>query len=298
MVSSFNIQNIRNWADINQGVWTSVQGTPMPTTPTGAYGPGWYSCGAIEASNGISEAVNVNETKIYLFQGGGLGRVLRSQFEHPFTVICAEENAVTLGLSRGNSVVTTGSGTSEVQTVTITGTGTAGTFSLILPGYGVASGLAYNASMAAVQTALQALLPTGYTLALPTGTAGSSYIVTFPSALGNMPQMSIVWTGITGATGASVATTTPGVNPINSTLVVPASQQNIRQFGMDFSDGVVHIRFLLSKAEAVQTGTVDRKADGISSVTLEISPYLDAANGGGFFTDLNDDPARAALLYV
>jgi hypothetical protein len=290
MVSQFNIANIRNYADINQGVWTSILGTPMPTAPTGAYGAGWYSCGAIEAGNGISEGINVNETSVYLFQGGGLARKLRSQFEHPFTVICSEENAVTLGLARSSSAVTTTGGTAEVQTGAITATG--GTMTYIWNGL-AATGVSPTATTSVLATTLSSAW--GITVAV-TGTA-SAPIITFPIALGNVPPITLVTTALTGGS-ATISTTTPGVNAINTSQVVPASTQNIRQFGLDFSDGTVHVRLLLGRAEAVQTGTIDRKADSPTQITLQINPYLDSSNGGAFFTDINDDPARAAALFV
>jgi len=59
----------------------------------------------------------------------------------------------------------------EVQTVTITGAPTGGTFTLTF-GAQTTSAIAYNATAAQVQTALQALSSVGASNALVTGSAG------------------------------------------------------------------------------------------------------------------------------
>lgn len=81
-----------------------------------------------------------------------------------------------------------------VKTVTITGTPTGGTFTLSFGGQ-TTSGIAYNATAAAVQSALVALSSVGAGNATVSGSAGGPYTVTF--------------NGVTGTLTASGASLTP-----------------------------------------------------------------------------------------
>lgn len=108
----------------------------------------------------------------------------------------------------------------DVQTITITGTPTGGTFTLTFNG-ATTTPLAFNASTAAVQTALQALGTIGASNATVTGTAGTSYVVTFAAALAGVVQPLIQADGssLTGGTPAiAVAHTTTGGTPLLSYL--------------------------------------------------------------------------------
>jgi hypothetical protein len=102
-------------------------------------------------------------------------------------------------------------GTSTVQTVTITGAPTGGTFTLTANGHTTAP-IAYNATAAAVQSALATALGVGQ--ATVTGSAGGPYTVTFAGSMGSVPQMTAA-SSLTGGTtpGVTVAVTTPGVAP-------------------------------------------------------------------------------------
>lgn len=93
----------------------------------------------------------------------------------------------------------------EVQQVTLTGA-TAGTFTLTYAGATTAP-IAYNATAAAVRSALEALpnLDAGDVTVTGTG----PWTVTFVGVGGDVPQMSIDASGTTGGTG-SVATLTEG----------------------------------------------------------------------------------------
>jgi hypothetical protein len=102
--------------------------------------------------------------------------------------------------------------TNEVQTVTIGGGATGGTFPLTFNGQ-TASGIAWNATIGAVQTALAALSTVGAGNVAVTGSAGA-YTVTFQGALAgiNVPQMTTSAASLTGGTPtAVVATGTGGV---------------------------------------------------------------------------------------
>jgi hypothetical protein len=109
-----------------------------------------------------------------------------------------------------------GSPANEVQTVTITGTPTGGTFTLTYNGQTTA-GIAFNATAAAVQTALEALsnIEPGDIATGGGPFPGTAVTVTFQGTLGgtDQPQMTANSAGLTGGTTptATVTTTTPGV---------------------------------------------------------------------------------------
>lgn len=108
--------------------------------------------------------------------------------------------------------------TAEVQTVTITGTATA-----IIPSWNGIAAPSQSGSVAT--TALATALNTAWASYLRGGTitvsgsAGVSYVVTFPAAVGNAPMMSWVTTGATNA----IVETTPGAGANPATGVVPAA---------------------------------------------------------------------------
>lgn len=103
--------------------------------------------------------------------------------------------------------------TNEVQTVTITGGPTGGTFTLTWNGQTTAA-IAYNATAAAVQSALEALSNIAPGDVTVTGSAGGPYTVTFGGAqLGeDVAQMTASGAGLTGGTSpaVSISTTTAG----------------------------------------------------------------------------------------
>lgn len=102
--------------------------------------------------------------------------------------------------------------TNEVQTVTITGGPTGGTFTLTFSGQTTAA-IAYNATAAAVQTALEALSNVNPGDMTVTGSAGGPYTVTFGGQyLGdNVTQMTATGSFTGGTSPAvTVATTTAG----------------------------------------------------------------------------------------
>ena len=107
-----------------------------------------------------------------------------------------------------------GTAVNEVQTVTVTGTPTGGTFTLTFGGQTTA-GIAFNATAAAVDAALEALSSVGAGDVAVTGAAGGPYTVTFTGALAGTDVGAITadGSGLTGGTTPSVtvATTTAGV---------------------------------------------------------------------------------------
>ena len=111
-------------------------------------------------------------------------------------------------------------GGAEVQTVTVTGTPTGGTFTLTFVRAGVSAttaAIAYNATSAALEAALEALpnLETGDVAVGGGPGPGTPWTVTFAAHLGNVALMTDDDSGLTGgiAPAVTVTQTTPGVDP-------------------------------------------------------------------------------------
>lgn len=282
-----NVANIRSFGDVNMRVVTSIPGTTAPTSPyPTAWGAGWYDLGLLDASAGITQSQAQQETKVYAVQGGAVARVLRSQFEKPFKIVCLETNLATRSLMYPGTTVTSTGGVAEVQTVTIAGTGTAGTF-ILNTEWGPLS-LVWNAATTAVITGFATNF--GITVTC-TGTAGTSYVITFPTTLGNVATMTAT-NNITGATGITIATTTPGTNATNTRPVFPSAGQNLRQFGIDLIDGVVHQRIIIANGEAIQDVDVTYNVGAATVYGFTINPYPDV--NGNFFTEIDDNEALSS----
>lgn len=114
-------------------------------------------------------------------------------------------------------------GEDEVQTATITGTPTGGTFTLSFNNAETGN-IAYNASAAAVQTALEALTNVGSGNVAVTGSAGGPYTITFQNDLGGQNVAALVSDPalLTGGTNPDVviATTNEGVEAENVIFVI------------------------------------------------------------------------------
>lgn len=127
--------------------------------------------------------------------------------------------------------------TAEVQTITISGTPTGGTFTLTWHGISLAP-QANNVATTALATAMNAswsLYLLGGTIGVA-GTAGTSYVVTFPSVLGNVPTISAVGSFTGGTSPAiAVAETTPGVGSSLASASIPAG---FKSAGWVTSDGL------------------------------------------------------------
>lgn len=106
-----------------------------------------------------------------------------------------------------------GGAASEAQTATVTGGPSGGTFTLTLNGETTAA-IAYNATAAAVQSALEALPSLSAGDVTVTGSAGGPFTVTFGGSLAgtNVAAMTASGAGLTGGStpGVTIATPTPG----------------------------------------------------------------------------------------
>lgn len=104
------------------------------------------------------------------------------------------------------TIVTVGRGAvaavNEVQVVTLTTAPTGGTFTLTL-GANTTSAIAYNASAATVQTALQALASIGAGNVTLTGSAGGPWVLTFVSGKAGTDVGAIVGNGLALTGGTS-----------------------------------------------------------------------------------------------
>lgn len=129
------------------------------------------------------------------------------------------EDALTIDVKLPNSVTYAKGtvlgeivGNDEVQTLTIGGSPTGGTFTVTFGGQ-TTSGVAYNATAATLQTALQALSSIGANNVTVTGSAGGPYTLTFVNALGktDVAQITASAAGLTGGMPTiTPATTTAG----------------------------------------------------------------------------------------
>jgi hypothetical protein len=115
-------------------------------------------------------------------------------------------------------------GAHETQTVTITGVPTGGTFTLTFDGQTTAA-IAFNATAATVEAALEALSTIGQGNVQVTGAAGGPYTVEFVGELAdvNVSAMTADGSGLTGGTtpGVTIATATAGVGEVVAGTVVP-----------------------------------------------------------------------------
>lgn len=115
-------------------------------------------------------------------------------------------------------------GAREKQTVTITGGPTGGTFTLTYAGQ-TTSAIAYNATAATVEAALEALSTIGQGNVQVTGNAGGPYTVEFVGQLQNqnVAAMTADGSSLTGGTtpGVTIATATAGVESAVAFTVVP-----------------------------------------------------------------------------
>lgn len=111
--------------------------------------------------------------------------------------------------------------TAEVQTITIAGAPTGGTFTPYWNGL-TPGPQAYNVTTAALQTALRAAW--GMSTLTVAGTAGTSYVITFPANRGNVSLITLVKAFTGGTTpDATVAETTPGVGASLASAVIPSA---------------------------------------------------------------------------
>jgi hypothetical protein len=251
-------------------------GTPNPANMTALTNP-WTDLGAIN-TDGITE--NLDETRTEFKRWGSISTfqsVITDQ-KHTFDVTFLESNPNVLGVfyKTGAALTPTGTGVSEVQTVAITGTPAGGTFSLSFNG-ATTPALAYNAATSVVQTALQALSTIGSGNATVTGTAGSSYVVTFTGALANQNVASLVAvSSLTGGTTPTVTVTVTTGGAVGQLMTVAddtTGTRDVRAFTFDMMQGTNHIRFYVPLGEVTGRKNPVYKTDSLIEYGVTITAY-------------------------
>ena len=246
------------------------------TSPTGPSSP-YVDLGAI-STDGLVENPSQSRTEFKRWGSISPFAAILTDVKKEFQVKFLENNPNVLGLAYRAGAALTPSGTSvnEVQTITISGSPTGGTFVLDFGGQPTTD-LPYNASTAAVQSALQALSTIGSGNATVTGTAGSSYVVTFTGALAasNVAQINAVgnFTGGTSPT-ISVATTTGG--SAGNLLTVTddtVGVRDVRSFCFDLIQGSNHLRFWIPTGEITAQGNITYKYDNLIEYDVTITAY-------------------------
>lgn len=158
---------------------------------------------------------------------------------------------------------TLGSGTNEVQSIEIDDDVSGGTFTLTFGGYTTGT-IAWNASTAVVEAALEALTSVGLGNVAVTG-AAPIWVVTFQSSLGNTDVALITGNGasLTGgsATDIQIAETVAGVDAVNEIQLLTAT--------VAFTAGVYTLTLL-----GETTGSIDWDASA-----AEVEVFLEALDG-------------------
>jgi hypothetical protein len=250
-------------------------GTPNPDNMVALSAP-WADCGSISTA-GLTE--NLAETRTDFKRWGNITtfQSVITDTKHTFDVSFLESNPVALGVFyRTPAPTATGAGASEVQTITISGVPTGGTFVLDFNGQPTAP-LAYNAATSAVQTALQGLSTIGAGNATVTGTAGTSYVVTFAGALANQNVPQIVAThNFTGGTTPGIAVTTTTGGSAGQILKISddtTGQRDVRAWTFDLLQGTNHIRFYVPQGEVTARKNPVYKTDSLIEYGVTITAY-------------------------
>lgn len=271
--------NVRSFSGYS--VWYGALGTALPSDLATDLSTLGLSEVGLLSDGGVTEAHSYgNETSIY-DMSGSLIRVLRSQEARTFTFTALETNPnVDTLLYPGSSASSSGA-TAEVQQVVLTGA-TGGTFNLTLPGYGSATGLAYNISNSALASALSGAFGGTVTVA---GTS-STYNVTFGGFNADVPQLTYA-NNLTGTTPSiAVSTTTPGVPGTVTQNVGAATGRYLRAWVIDLQDGTYHERYVINNGEASQSGDVQKTSSGAAEYAFSLDTYKDSS--GNFFVKLHN----------
>lgn len=179
---------------------STTAGLVLNATPTpGAAVTGLSNWLWVSASGGVGEAYTI----VIEYQSS------LNQTDPPLVIANVGSLIGTLAMTVVTSQ-TAQSARNEIQQVSVATDPTGGTFTLTF-GADTTSGIAYNASAATVQTALQALSSIGSGNALVSGPAGGPWLVEFSSSLAAADQNPI--------TGNGASLTIPSVAAVSSTTL-------------------------------------------------------------------------------
>lgn len=272
---------------VDSFVHVAPKGSTLPTDPTSPLDVAFTDLGWLtDAGIGEVPSTNTNQRRGI---NGAVIKTIKTQDDTSFTFECYERNAVVLGLMRpGSSPVTVGS-TPEQQTITITGVPTGGTFTPTVPGFGALPPQPFNVSLSALAAALSQLVGGTVTVS---GTPGTSYVVTFPTFLGNVGQMSVAAAFTGGATPAAAVTTgTQGVGGSTTTPVKAYLGSNVKAFVLKEDFGVWQRRAIVPLGEVFHTGTIQDKPGDLAVAQFRLDCYPDST--GVKFIDITNNPAEA-----
>lgn len=104
-----DVDNVRVYGDVTSAVWVADKGTTLPTNPTTAPGVGIDDVGWL-GDDGLTETRNVDSAEKKAWQGGVTVRTVKSSDSRQFKFVMLETNAITAGLVRPGSTVTTTTG--------------------------------------------------------------------------------------------------------------------------------------------------------------------------------------------
>lgn len=160
---------------------------------------------ALEALSNV-ETVNVTKSgTLFTVEFTGVD----GSADQPQMTASVYSSGVTAVFDLAVTVTAPVAGVNEQQLITLTGNPNGGTFTLTFSGQTTA-GIAYNASAATVQTALQALSSIGSGNATVTGSAGGPWTVTFGGTLAatNVAQMTASGASLTGGSAEALSVST------------------------------------------------------------------------------------------
>ena len=187
-------------------------GTALPTDHTTALNAAFLEIGYTDEGSELSFEVSSEPVEVAESLDPVLYRTTGRNGGVTFAMAENTARNLTLAFNGGTVTAYGAAGTDEVQTWTISGTPTGGTFTPEIAGYSAIPSQAYNVSTANLATALTTAIGATVTV---TGTAGSSYVVTFPASHGDVPLATFV-TAFTGGTTPSISATetTKGVRSV------------------------------------------------------------------------------------
>lgn len=272
---------------VDSFVFVAPKGSTLPADVTSPLDVAFLDLGWLtDAGLGETPSNNTNKRRGV---NGTVIKTIKTDDDTSFTFECYERNAVTMGLLRPGSTPVTSGATAEVQTITITGAPAGGTFTPTVPGFGATPPQPFNVSLSALAAALSTLVGGTVTVS---GTPGTSYVVTFPTTLGNVGQMTVTNTFSGGTTpNATVATGTPGVAGGTTTPVKSYLGSNEKAFVLTEDFGSWQRRAAVGRGEAFVTGTIQDKPGDLAVIQFRLDCYPDST--GVKYVDLTNNPAES-----
>jgi hypothetical protein len=155
---------------------------------------------------------------------------------------------------------------------------TGGTFTISFGGY-TTSALAFNASLAVVQSAFQALTSVGAGNALITGVPGEYYVITFAGSMAGTAETAVTvnFSGLTPASTITVAITTAGGAGVNCVQLLALQQAPI-SFANTWTTITNGWTGKLSMATLAMIQAFDAAAQSVINETFQITVFDSLSN--------------------